>query len=143
MEQHPVVVVTVVPPPCPLEGTWSGYGEHFSIDFDVDRAGESCWVENVTGHLSALCYGDGAMWSMYVEFILPVADIADHQFSTADGETRVSGTFTTLDTVEGTWSYHQVSALCRLPGLVPGRCWALKRKGLIQSETEKDGLRMK
>jgi len=82
------VIVSVTPPPCPLEGAWSGSGDHFSIDFDVNEVASSCYVQNVTGHLSAVCSGDGGTWTMFVEFILPLAEISDRAFSTSDGDTR-------------------------------------------------------
>ena len=34
--------------------------------------------------------------------------ISNHQFNTSDGDTQVSGVFTTPTTADGTWSYHHV-----------------------------------
>jgi hypothetical protein len=100
------VVVTTAPPPCPQPGPWSGSGEHFSVDFDVAGSGNLCRVQNITGHLAALCCGGGSCWTLYVEYILSMETISNHQFSASDEDTQVKGTFTTPTTVEGTWSYH-------------------------------------
>jgi hypothetical protein len=102
------VLVIITPPPCPQAGSWSGSGNRFGITYRINQYGNTCSVQAVTGHLSASCHGGGQNWSLYVEFVLPMTTISNHQFNTTDEDTHVSGVFATPTTVTGTWSYYYV-----------------------------------
>jgi hypothetical protein len=103
------VIVTVEPPPCPQARSWTGSGNHFSIDYKVVWDGSSCRMQAVIGHLSASCWAPGmGSWTFYVEYILLDTTIVDSHFETRsrDEKTSVKGDFTSYTTAEGTWSFY-------------------------------------
>jgi hypothetical protein len=112
-----MVEVTVMPPPGPQPGSWSGSGSRFSIKFRIYYTGSLCRFSNASGHLTATCSASGANWTIPVDFSLMGTSISDDSFETdsSDFTTHVDGDFTSHNAVTGNWSYKSY--------FVGGRCY--------------------